>query len=124
MRGFVAGTTASARTWWKTMGKVNKVSGSKKNKIGQTNKTLQIQGSWAEFSLDRGRNDVLPFLHTKNMMKGTSSPLRSAFRELPVGARQQASDLAKSSWSSLLKENSLIGSAGRTRYRAGPVGAC
>ena len=77
-----------------------------------------------KFLLTGGRNSVLPSLHTKNMMKGTSSQLRSAFRELPVGARQQASDLVKSSWSSLLKENSLIGSAGRTRYRAGPVGAC
>ena len=38
------------------------------------------------------------------MMKGTSNPFRSAFRELPVGARQQVSGRAKSSWSSLLRE--------------------
>ena len=38
------------------------------------------------------------------MMKGTSNPFRSAFRELPVGARQQASGRVKSSWSSLLRE--------------------
>ena len=38
------------------------------------------------------------------MIKGTSNPFRSAFRELPVGARQQASGRVKSSWSSLLRE--------------------